>query len=154
MRSAYGMTFKTPHNGELESDMETAANQRVCPDSRSQMPIRQLENGSWRPLKACRAIPMSIKWATSSPSVLDSTTPSLQLSLVRISTRNPRAAVLKASSVFVLELRCCALEENRIETEGPVGVVHWTNKEGARFPVSMMGSGVWCGRIPLDKEHN
>jgi hypothetical protein len=35
------------------------------------------------------------------------------------------------------------LEENWIETEGPVGVVNWTNEEGARFPLSMMGSGVW-----------
>jgi len=43
------------------------------------------------------------------------------------------------------------LEENSIETEGPVGVVNWTNEEGARFPVSMMGSGVWAGRIPLDQ---
>jgi acetylornithine deacetylase/succinyl-diaminopimelate desuccinylase-like protein len=46
------------------------------------------------------------------------------------------------------------LEENRIDTEGPVGVVNWTNEEGARFPMSMMGSGVWCGQIPLDKAHN
>ena len=46
------------------------------------------------------------------------------------------------------------LEENWIETEGPVGVVNWTNEEGARFPLSMMGSGVWCGQIPLDKAHN
>jgi len=46
------------------------------------------------------------------------------------------------------------LEENRIETEGPVGVVNWTNEEGARFPMSMMGSGVWCGQIPLEKAHN
>ena len=43
------------------------------------------------------------------------------------------------------------LNENWIETEGPVGVVNWTNEEGARFPVSMMGSSVWAGRIPVDK---
>ena len=45
------------------------------------------------------------------------------------------------------------LEENWIETEGPVGVVNWTNEEGARFPISMMGSGVWCGEIALNKAH-
>ena len=38
------------------------------------------------------------------------------------------------------------LQENWIETEGPVGVVNWTNEEGARFPVSMQGSGEWAGR--------
>jgi hydantoinase/carbamoylase family amidase len=41
------------------------------------------------------------------------------------------------------------LNEHWIETEGPVGVINWTNEEGARFPISMMGSGVWSGRIPL-----
>lgn len=39
------------------------------------------------------------------------------------------------------------LNDNWIETEGPVGVVNWTNEEGARFPCSMMGSGVWAGSI-------
>src|ERR1700749_2623537 len=43
------------------------------------------------------------------------------------------------------------LEENWIETEGPVGVVNWTNEEGARWPVSMMGSGVWAGVVDLKK---
>ncbi|KEF55220.1 uncharacterized protein A1O9_08874 [Exophiala aquamarina CBS 119918] len=41
------------------------------------------------------------------------------------------------------------LNENWIETEGPVGVVNWTNEEGAKYPVSMMGSGVWSGRVGL-----
>lgn len=41
------------------------------------------------------------------------------------------------------------LNDNHIETEGPVGVVNWTNEEGARFPVSMMGSGVWAGAQDL-----
>ncbi|KAL9610208.1 MAG: hypothetical protein Q9167_005085 [Letrouitia subvulpina] len=43
------------------------------------------------------------------------------------------------------------LEENHIETEGPVGVVNWTNEEGARFPISMMGSAVWAGARELSK---
>jgi hydantoinase/carbamoylase family amidase len=36
------------------------------------------------------------------------------------------------------------LQENWIETEGPVGVVNWTNEEGKRWKRSMMGSGVWA----------
>ena len=43
------------------------------------------------------------------------------------------------------------MEENWIESEGPVGVVNWTNEEGARFPLSMMGSAVWSGQYPLKK---
>ncbi|KAK7897396.1 hypothetical protein LTR67_005285 [Exophiala xenobiotica] len=42
------------------------------------------------------------------------------------------------------------LNDNWIETEGPVGVANWTNEEGAKYPISMMGSGVWSGRISLD----
>ncbi|KAL9033627.1 MAG: hypothetical protein Q9214_007423, partial [Letrouitia sp. 1 TL-2023] len=42
------------------------------------------------------------------------------------------------------------LEENHIETEGPVGVVNWSNEEGARFPMSMMGSGVWARARDLE----
>ena len=37
------------------------------------------------------------------------------------------------------------LNDNWIETEAPVGVVNWTNEEGARWRKSMMGSGVWAG---------
>ena len=36
------------------------------------------------------------------------------------------------------------LEENWIETEGPVGVINWTNEEGKRWRRSMMGSAVWA----------
>lgn len=43
------------------------------------------------------------------------------------------------------------LEENDIETEGPVGVINWTNEEGARFPKSMMGSGVWSGKFEKER---
>ncbi|KAF6817910.1 hydantoinase/carbamoylase family amidase [Colletotrichum musicola] len=41
------------------------------------------------------------------------------------------------------------LEESGYETEGPVGVVNWTNEEGARFPKMAVSSGVWAGAIPL-----
>lgn len=43
------------------------------------------------------------------------------------------------------------LNDNWIETEGPVGVVNWTNEEGAKYPFSMMGSGVWSGRLSLQQ---
>ncbi|KAK0631046.1 hypothetical protein B0T17DRAFT_487348 [Bombardia bombarda] len=45
------------------------------------------------------------------------------------------------------------LEEKGVETAFPVGVVNWTNEEGARFPISMISSGVWAGDIPLDRAH-
>lgn len=32
-----------------------------------------------------------------------------------------------------------------------IGVVNWFNEEGSRFKPSMMGSGVFCGKIPLDR---
>lgn len=46
------------------------------------------------------------------------------------------------------------LADNWVETEYPVGVVNWTNEEGARFPMSMMSSGVWAGMIPESTAHN
>lgn len=46
------------------------------------------------------------------------------------------------------------LDENWVTTEYPVGVVNWTNEEGARFPISMVSSGVWAGKITLDHAHN
>lgn len=45
------------------------------------------------------------------------------------------------------------LNDNWIETEYPVGVVNWTNEEGARFPISMVSSGVWAGSIALEHAH-
>ncbi|KKK22937.1 hypothetical protein AOCH_002946 [Aspergillus ochraceoroseus] len=45
------------------------------------------------------------------------------------------------------------LEEMGLETEGGVGLVNWTNEEGARFPISMVSSGVWAECIPLEKAH-
>lgn len=29
-----------------------------------------------------------------------------------------------------------------------------TSEEGARFPISMVSSGVWAGQIPVEKAHN
>jgi hydantoinase/carbamoylase family amidase len=46
------------------------------------------------------------------------------------------------------------LNDNWIETTYPVGVVNWTNEEGARFPMSMVSSGVWAEKVPLEKAHN
>ncbi|KAM5475247.1 hypothetical protein MauCBS54593_001723 [Microsporum audouinii] len=46
------------------------------------------------------------------------------------------------------------LEEKGIETEGGVGVVNWTNEEGARFPKSMISAGVWAESIPLETAHS
>jgi hydantoinase/carbamoylase family amidase len=46
------------------------------------------------------------------------------------------------------------LNDNAVETRFPVGVVNWTNEEGARFPMSMVSSGVWAEEIPLEKAHN
>ncbi|KAL8768375.1 MAG: hypothetical protein Q9209_005409 [Squamulea sp. 1 TL-2023] len=46
------------------------------------------------------------------------------------------------------------LHEQKIETNFPVGVVNWTNEEGARFPISMVSSGVWAGEFPLEKAHS
>ncbi|EME48492.1 hypothetical protein DOTSEDRAFT_67506 [Dothistroma septosporum NZE10] len=46
------------------------------------------------------------------------------------------------------------LNDNWVETSYPVGVVNWTNEEGARFPKSMVSSGVWAGDIPFEDAHN
>ncbi|KAG9583757.1 N-carbamoyl-L-amino acid hydrolase, partial [Aureobasidium melanogenum] len=46
------------------------------------------------------------------------------------------------------------LHDNNITTTFPVGVVNWTNEEGARFPISMVSSGVWAGAISLSHAHD
>ncbi len=43
------------------------------------------------------------------------------------------------------------LNDASIVTSAPLEVVVWTNEEGSRFPMSMMGSAVWAGVIELDK---
>jgi len=46
------------------------------------------------------------------------------------------------------------MKEHDLVTEYPTGIVNWTNEEGARFPMSMVASGVWAGDIPLETAHN
>lgn len=46
------------------------------------------------------------------------------------------------------------LHEHNVQTEGGVGVVNWTNEEGARFPMMAVASGVWAESIPLNKAWN
>jgi N-carbamoyl-L-amino-acid hydrolase len=54
----------------------------------------------------------------------------------------------------------CALEAIRtladhgIRTRHPVGLMIFTNEEGARFQPAMLGSGVMAGRIPLEDAYN
>ena len=46
------------------------------------------------------------------------------------------------------------LVDNDYETEGSIGVVNWTNEEGARFPMMAVSSGVWADAVPLDTAWN
>jgi hydantoinase/carbamoylase family amidase len=46
------------------------------------------------------------------------------------------------------------LEDNHYVSEGNIGVVNWTNEEGARFPMMAVSSGVWAGAVPLEKAWN
>ncbi|KAL2834573.1 hypothetical protein BJY01DRAFT_239150 [Aspergillus pseudoustus] len=41
------------------------------------------------------------------------------------------------------------MKENGFQTHYDVGIVNWTNEEGARFPKSMCSSGVWAGAISI-----
>lgn len=45
------------------------------------------------------------------------------------------------------------LNDQRIETEHPLEIAVWCNEEGCRFPIAMMGSAVWAGRLPLAQAH-
>ena len=42
------------------------------------------------------------------------------------------------------------LNDRGASTKRPIEVVNWTNEEGARFPPSMLGSGVFAGAIPRE----
>jgi hydantoinase/carbamoylase family amidase len=46
------------------------------------------------------------------------------------------------------------LHDAKAETEFPIGLINWTNEEGARFPISVVSSGVWAGELPLEKAHD
>src|SRR5262245_1588897 len=54
----------------------------------------------------------------------------------------------------------CALEtirtlnDGKVATQHPVGMVIFTNEEGARFQPAMIGSGVMAGKIPLEDAYN
>ncbi|KAF9885921.1 hypothetical protein FE257_012211 [Aspergillus nanangensis] len=43
------------------------------------------------------------------------------------------------------------MKENGYQTAFDVGLVNWTNEEGARFPKSMCSSGVWAGATPIQQ---
>ncbi|EKD12818.1 uncharacterized protein L3040_006972 [Drepanopeziza brunnea f. sp. 'multigermtubi'] len=45
------------------------------------------------------------------------------------------------------------MNDHNITTEYPTGVINWTNEEGARFPISMIASGVWAGAYTLEKAY-
>jgi N-carbamoyl-L-amino-acid hydrolase len=42
------------------------------------------------------------------------------------------------------------LNDRGITTLRPIEVAVWCNEEGCRFPMAMMGSAVWCGRLPVE----
>ena len=44
-----------------------------------------------------------------------------------------------------------ALNDRSVQTRAPIEIAVWTNEEGSRFPVSMMGSAVWAGVLGLDE---
>lgn len=45
------------------------------------------------------------------------------------------------------------LKENGHKTNYDIGLINWTNEEGARFPKSMLSSAVWAGQIPVEQAH-
>ncbi|KUL88547.1 hypothetical protein ZTR_05372 [Talaromyces verruculosus] len=46
------------------------------------------------------------------------------------------------------------IHESGYQTEGPIGLVNWTNEEGARFPMVTVSSGVWADVVPLETAWN
>ena len=46
-----------------------------------------------------------------------------------------------------------SLNDYSIVTPHPIEVCVWCNEEGCRFPMAMMGSAVWSGRLPLAAAH-
>jgi acetylornithine deacetylase/succinyl-diaminopimelate desuccinylase-like protein len=43
-----------------------------------------------------------------------------------------------------------SLNDQGMTTMHPVELAVWCNEEGSRFPMAMMGSAVWSGRLPLE----
>ena len=43
-----------------------------------------------------------------------------------------------------------SLNELGIVTQAPLELVNWTDEEGSRFGLSLLGSGVWAGAYPAD----
>ena len=43
-----------------------------------------------------------------------------------------------------------SLNDHAITTVHPLELSVWSNEEGSRFPMAMMGSAVWSGRLPLE----
>jgi N-carbamoyl-L-amino-acid hydrolase len=43
-----------------------------------------------------------------------------------------------------------SLNDHGMTTAHPIELSVWCNEEGSRFPMAMMGSAVWSGRLPLD----
>jgi len=43
-----------------------------------------------------------------------------------------------------------SLNDDEMATAHPIELSVWCNEEGSRFPMAMMGSAVWSGRLPLD----
>ena len=46
-----------------------------------------------------------------------------------------------------------SLNDAGMTTLHPIEVGVWCNEEGCRFPMAMMGSAVWSGRLPLERAH-
>lgn len=45
------------------------------------------------------------------------------------------------------------LHDLNITTEAPLELVNWTDEEGSRFGLSLMGSGTWAGVYPLARSY-
>ena len=46
-----------------------------------------------------------------------------------------------------------SLNDHEMTTVHPIELSVWCNEEGSRFPMAMMGSAVWSGRLSLDTAH-
>ena len=43
-----------------------------------------------------------------------------------------------------------SLNDHNVSTDHPLELCVWCNEEGSRFPMAMMGSAVWAGRLSLE----